>query len=122
MFIQSVVANVMFSAAVCWGGGIRSGGAIRLNKLVKIASSVVGIKCRGSDREEDERKAASYNGQSLSPSLRQAEATQEHVQPQTHPTSCLKALGKLFHTISDLATQHHLSPLIQDSSIHFTVT
>ena len=121
MFYQSVVAGVIFSAAVCWGSGIGSGGAIRLNKLVRIASSVVGIKCGGGDREEDERKAASYNGQSLSPSLRQAEATQEHVQPRTRPTTCLKALGELFNTISDQNTQH-LSPLIKDSTIHLTVT
>ena len=81
------------------------------------------------DREEVEMKATSYNWQSFSPSLHRAEATQELAQPQTHPTTCLKALGGLFHTISDQTTQHHhhssqnlLSPMIKDSTIHYTVT
>ena len=86
-------------------------------------------QCGGGDREEDERKAASYNGQTLSISLRRAEATQAHVQLQTHPTSCLKALGGLFHAISDRTIKHlhhssqHLPPpLIKDTTIHFTAT
>ena len=107
MFCQSMVASVIFFAAVCWGGGIGIGGAIKLNKLLRKASSGEETgQCGGGEREEDERKAESYNGQSLSPSLRQAEATQTHVQQQTHPTTCLKAL----------------SPLIKDSTIHFSVT
>ena len=34
MCYQSVVASAIFFAAVCWGGGIGSGGASKLNKLV----------------------------------------------------------------------------------------
>ena len=100
LFYQTVVASAIFFATVCWEGGIGSGSAIKLNKLVRKASSVVGMKL---DREEDERKAASYNGRSLSPSPNRAEATQEHVQPQTHPTTCLKALWALFQR-SDYTT------------------
>ncbi|KAK0134692.1 putative RNA-directed DNA polymerase from transposon BS [Merluccius polli] len=44
MFYQSVVASATFFAIVCWGGGIGSGGASKLNKLVRKASSVVGMK------------------------------------------------------------------------------
>ena len=85
-------------------------------------------QCGGGDREDDERKAASYNGQTLSTTLRRAEATREHIQPWTHPTSCLKALGELFDTISNQtikhlhhSSQHLLPPLMKDSTIHFTV-
>ena len=44
MFYQSVVASVLFYAAVCWGGSIKNKDARRLNKLIKKAGSVVGIK------------------------------------------------------------------------------
>ncbi len=43
IFYQSVVASALFFAVVCWGGGIRAGEASRLNKLVRKASSVVGL-------------------------------------------------------------------------------
>ena len=66
MVYQSVVASVTFFAAVCWGGGIRSCGENKLNKLVRKASSVVGMEV---DSVEDERKARSYHGQSLLSSL-----------------------------------------------------
>ena len=39
-----MVSNVIFFAAVCWGDGIESGGAIELNKMVRKARSVVGMK------------------------------------------------------------------------------
>ena len=83
MFYQSVVACVIFFAAVCWGGGIRSSGAI--NKLVRKASSVMGMKLDSVEvvTERRMRKAVSYNGQSFSSSLRRAEATQEHVKPHS---------------------------------------
>ena len=66
-------------------------------------------------------KAASYNGQSLSQSPHWAEATQVHVQPQTHPTTCLKMLGGLFRTISCQTTEHnhHNS---HNSSLHWLRT
>ena len=114
MYYQSVVASVIFFAAVHWGGVIESGGAIKLNKMVKKAMKLD----RVDDRAEDDRKAASYNGQSLSPS---ATDSFNHV-PQG-------ACRELFHTISDKTIQHrhhssqHLfSPLIKDSTIHFSVT
>ncbi|XP_053508024.1 uncharacterized protein LOC128624412 [Ictalurus furcatus] len=47
MFYQSVVASVIFFAGVCWGGGIGTCGANKLGKLVKKASSVVGMELDG---------------------------------------------------------------------------
>ena len=44
MFYLSVWASVIFVAATCWGGGIGSGGANKLNKFVRKASSMVGIE------------------------------------------------------------------------------
>lgn len=44
MFYQSVVASVLFYAAVCWGGSIRHKDARRLDKLVKRAGSVIGVR------------------------------------------------------------------------------
>ena len=44
MFYHSVVASVIFFVAACWGGGIGSGGANKLNKLVSKGSSMVGMK------------------------------------------------------------------------------
>ncbi|CAJ1050791.1 hypothetical protein NFI96_000077 [Xyrichtys novacula] len=43
MFYQSVVASILFYAAVCLGGSIKHKDARRLNKLVKKAGSVVGL-------------------------------------------------------------------------------
>ncbi|XP_060900327.1 mucin-2-like [Labrus mixtus] len=43
-FYQSVVASTLFFAVVCWWGGIKTGEASRLNKLVKKARSVVGLE------------------------------------------------------------------------------
>ena len=44
MFYQSIVASVLFYAVVCWGGGIKAGEQNKLNKLIKKASSVVGLR------------------------------------------------------------------------------
>ncbi len=44
IFYQSVVASALFFAVVCWGGGIRAGEASRLSKLLRKASSVVGME------------------------------------------------------------------------------
>ena len=44
MFYQSVVASTLFFAGACWGGGIKAGESNRLNKLVRKASSVVGLE------------------------------------------------------------------------------
>ena len=40
----SVVDSVIFFAAACWGGGIRSDGANKLNKLVRKARSMAGME------------------------------------------------------------------------------
>ena len=42
MFYQSVVASVLFYAAVCWGGSMTDRNSRRLDRLVKKASSVLG--------------------------------------------------------------------------------
>ena len=42
MFYQPVVASTLFCAGACWGGGIKA--VQRLNKLVRKASSVVGLE------------------------------------------------------------------------------
>ena len=44
MFHQSVVASTLSFAGACWGGGIKAGESNRLNKLVRKASSVVGLE------------------------------------------------------------------------------
>ena len=44
MFYQSVVASVLFYAAVCWGGSIKHKDARRLDKLVKRAGTVIGVR------------------------------------------------------------------------------
>ena len=43
MFYQSVMASVLFYACVCWGGNVSKHDAGRFDKLVKKASSVVGL-------------------------------------------------------------------------------
>lgn len=43
-FYQSVVASVLFFAVVCWGGNTNKRDADRLSKLVRKASSVVGVR------------------------------------------------------------------------------
>lgn len=44
MFCQSVLASVLFYAAVCWERSIRNKDARSLDKLVKKASSVIGAR------------------------------------------------------------------------------
>jgi len=44
MFHQSVVASVLFFAVVCWGGNTNTRDTGRMNKLVRKASSVVGVQ------------------------------------------------------------------------------
>ncbi len=44
MFCQSVVASVLFNAAVCWGGSIKHKDVRRLDKLVERAGSVTGTR------------------------------------------------------------------------------
>ena len=44
IFYQSVVASALFFAVVCWGSSIRASDTNRLNKLIKKAGSVIGVK------------------------------------------------------------------------------
>lgn len=44
MFDQSVVASALFDAAMCWGGSVKRRDAMRLDKLVRRAGSVVGME------------------------------------------------------------------------------
>ena len=47
MFYQSVVASILLYAVVCWGGGIKIGERNKLDKTIKKASSVVGLRMEG---------------------------------------------------------------------------
>ncbi|TWW73441.1 hypothetical protein D4764_15G0008350 [Takifugu flavidus] len=49
MFYQSVMANTIFFAVVCWGAGIKAKDANRLNKLIKKAGSVIGCNLANLD-------------------------------------------------------------------------
>ncbi|KAI3371529.1 hypothetical protein L3Q82_024120 [Scortum barcoo] len=44
IFYQSVVASAIFFAAVCWGSSIRAGDNNRLDKIIKKAGSVLGLR------------------------------------------------------------------------------
>lgn len=44
MFYQSVVASVLFYSVVCWGGSTSKRDSSRLDKLIRRAGSVVGMK------------------------------------------------------------------------------
>ncbi|KAI3376705.1 hypothetical protein L3Q82_017146 [Scortum barcoo] len=44
IFYQSVVASVLFYTVVCWGGSISKKDTSRLDKLIRRAGSVVGMK------------------------------------------------------------------------------
>ena len=73
----SVVASVIFFAVVCGRGGIGCSGTNRQSKVVRKASSVVGM---APDRVEamTERKVRG-----------KLNAMEQLVQPQTHPATCL---------------------------------
>ncbi|XP_010777592.1 protein kinase C alpha type [Notothenia coriiceps] len=43
MFYDSVVSSVIFFAVVCWGSGVKTADANRLNKLIRRAGSVLGV-------------------------------------------------------------------------------
>ena len=44
IFYQSVVASAIFFAAVCWGSSIRASNTNRLDKIIKKAGSVLGLR------------------------------------------------------------------------------
>ena len=66
IFYHSVVPSVIYFTDVCRGSSIRCGGTNKLNKLVKKASSLVGMELYS---VEDERKTECHNGQYLSSSI-----------------------------------------------------
>ncbi|KAL3047767.1 hypothetical protein OYC64_021860 [Pagothenia borchgrevinki] len=43
MFYDLVVSSVIFFAVVCWGSGVKTADANRLNKLIRRAGSVLGV-------------------------------------------------------------------------------
>ena len=47
MFYRSVVSSILLYAVVCWGGGIKAWELNKLNKIIKKASSVVGLQIEG---------------------------------------------------------------------------
>ena len=55
MFYQSVVASILLYAVVCWGGGIKAGERNKLEKTIKKASSVVGLRMEGLQSVADRR-------------------------------------------------------------------
>ena len=63
-------------------------------------------QCGGGDREEDEREAASYNGQSLSPSLRPSRGNSRARSATDSSNHMPKSTRGPYHTISDQTTQH----------------
>ena len=44
MFYESVVASAIFYAVACWGSRLRVAAANRLNRLIRKASDIVGVK------------------------------------------------------------------------------
>lgn len=99
----------VFSAVVCRRGGIGRSGTNKLNKLIrKLCGGDGAGQCGGRVREEDERKAESYNVQSLSSPLCQTEAAQKHVEPQTHSATWIEALGGPSHPVPPPHTQYKI--------------
>ena len=72
MFYHSVVATVIFYAAVFQGSRVKAADANRLNKLIKKAGSVLGVE------------PETHHGQSLSPPECPRRRTSEHMQQKTH--------------------------------------
>ncbi|XP_029924017.1 olfactory receptor 52K2-like [Myripristis murdjan] len=60
MFYQTVVASTLFFAVVCWGVGLRRREANKLNKLVKKAQSVVGVKLSTLQEMTEDRIRAKF--------------------------------------------------------------
>ncbi len=55
MFYNSVVASVLFFAVACWGGSGSKRNIQRLNKLIKKAGSVVGLKLDSVEEVTEQR-------------------------------------------------------------------
>lgn len=56
IFYQSVVASAIFFAVVCWGGSIRASDTNRLEKIIKKAGSVLGLKLESFETVMERRK------------------------------------------------------------------
>lgn len=80
MFYQAVVAKDFFLTMVCWGWGkggyINPRDANKLNKMVRKASSV-----------EEKEEAWCYPRKPLTSAQWWLNEDEEHVQPQTHPST-----------------------------------
>ena len=76
--------NLVYTVTYCW------------SEVGLKVSSVVGMKLDSVEAVTERRmrgKLQAIMDNPFHPLYARAEATQEHVQPQTHPTICLKALG-----------------------------
>ena len=106
MFYQSVVASAISFAAVCWGGGIGSGGASKLNKLVRKVSSVVGMKLDGVEAVIERRMRGKLQAIVDNPShplyaeLRQLRRRVSHrlIQPRASKRSFIPSAIRLYNT------------------------
>ena len=68
MFYQSVVASIVFYAVVCWGGGIKAWERNKLEKTIKKASSVVGLRMEGLQSVAERRIRDKLNSIRVNPS------------------------------------------------------
>ena len=112
MFYQSVVASVLFFGVVCWGGNINTRDANKINKLVRKAGSVVGIKLDNLEAVAEERTRRKLDAILRNPShplydeLQQMGSTFSHrLIPPRHTT---KRLGQSFVPVAiRLHNQHN---------------
>ena len=119
MFYRSVVASVIFFAVVCWGGGIGTCGANKPGKLVRKASSVVGMELDSVEAVTEKsmrrklKTTMDHHSHPLYVELRQLRSTFSHRLIQPRASKCLE--GSLCHQPSDSTTpQHPVSPTSTD--------
>uniref|UniRef100_A0A1A8PFW7 Reverse transcriptase domain-containing protein n=1 Tax=Nothobranchius pienaari TaxID=704102 RepID=A0A1A8PFW7_9TELE len=55
MFYHSVLESVVFFAVVCWGSGVKIADANRLNKLIRRAGSVLGVRLENLEEVSERR-------------------------------------------------------------------
>ena len=68
MFYQSVVSSILLYAVVCWGGGIKAWELNKLNRTIKKASSVVGLRIEGLQSVAERRIRDKLNSIKVNPS------------------------------------------------------
>ena len=68
MFYNSVVASILMYAVACWGGGIKAGERNKLDKTIKKASSVVGLRLEGLQSVAERRIREKLNAILANPS------------------------------------------------------